>query len=66
MRRLKNSNKQEDEEQFASHITFLCSELPYHQTYPKKELMITAELFAALINSNLIDNKIYTMFLNTL
>lgn len=66
MRKLKNSPKQEDQEQFASHITFLCSELSYHHTYPEKELMITAELFAALINANLIDNKIYAMFLNVL
>lgn len=28
--------------------------------------MITAQLFAALINANLIDNKIYNMFLSVL
>lgn len=42
MRKLKNSQKQEDQEQLASHITFLCSELSYHHSYPEKELLITA------------------------
>lgn len=28
--------------------------------------MITADLFAAIINANLIDSKIYNMFLNVL
>lgn len=64
MKKLKNSTKQEEQEQFASHITFLCSEISYHHTYPEKELMITADLFAAIINANLIDSKIYNMFLN--
>ena len=34
MKKLKNSTKQEDQEQLASHITFLCSELTYHDSYP--------------------------------
>ena len=42
MKKLKNSNKQEDQEQLASHITFLCSELTYHHAYPNKEISITA------------------------
>ena len=54
MKKLKYSNKPNDQEQLASHITFLCSELTYHHSYPEKELMLTAELFAGIINANLI------------
>lgn len=54
MKKLKNSKKQEDQDQLACHLTFLCSELTYHYSYPERELMITAELFAGIINANLI------------
>ena len=66
MKKLKDSEKAEDQEQFASHITFLCSELSYHNSYPDKELLITAELFSAIVNANLIEKKVYQMFLGVL
>ena len=66
MKKLKNSNKQEDHEQFASHITFLCSELSYLHKYVEKYINITVDLFSALINANLIEKKIFKMFLDFL
>ena len=66
MKKLKNSKNNDDQEQLASHLTFLCSQLTYHHSYPYKELMITAELFAGIVNANLIQKKIYQMFLHVL
>lgn len=53
-------------ENFANRISFLCTELTYHHSYPEKELMITAELFSALINENLVEKKIYQTFLHVI
>lgn len=53
-------------EHFANRITFLCIELTYHHSYPEKELMITADLFSALINENLVEKKIYQTFLHVI
>jgi len=35
MRKLKNSNKSEEKELFASMITFMYSELRFHISYPE-------------------------------
>ena len=66
MKNLKKSSNQEDQEQLASHITFLCSELTYHHSYPEKELIITANLFSGIINANLIEKKVYQMVLHVI
>ena len=66
IRRLKYSPKPEEKELFASMITFLYSELRFHFNYPDNELNITADLFAGIINHNLIDKKLVQVFLQVL
>jgi len=66
MLKLKNSSKQEEKELYASMITFLFTELRFHSNYPEKELMITANFFAAIINANLIERKLINVFLQVL
>ena len=66
MSRLKNSQKSEDKELFASMITFMYSELRFHASYPEAELMITANLFAGIINQNLIEKKLFQVLLQVL
>jgi hypothetical protein len=66
MRRLKNSPKTEEKELFASMITFMYSELRFHVSYPENELLITADLFAGIINHALIDKKLIQVLLQVL
>lgn len=66
IRKLKYSNRPEEKELFASMITFLYSELRFHFNYPDNELNITADLFAGIINHNLIDKKLVQVFLQVL
>ncbi len=47
-------------------ITFMFSELRFHLDYPEKELMITAELFAGVVNANLIERKLFNVLLQVL
>ena len=47
-------------------ITFMYSELRFHISYPESELAITAELFAGIINHNLIDKKLIQVLLQVL
>ena len=47
-------------------ITFMYSELRFHASYPEAELMITANLFAGIINQNLIEKKLFQVLLQVL
>lgn len=47
-------------------ITFMYSELRFHASYPETELMITANLFAGIINENLIEKKLFQVLLQVL
>jgi hypothetical protein len=66
MRKLKNSAKAEEKELFASMITFMYSELRFHISYPENELLITADLFAGIVNNSLIDKKLIQVLLQVL
>lgn len=47
-------------------ITYLFTELRFHSNYPEKELIITANFFAAIINAKFIERKLFTVFLQVL
>lgn len=47
-------------------ITFMYSELRFHISYPENELLITADLFAAIVNNALIDKKLVQVLLQVL
>lgn len=47
-------------------ITFMYSELRFHISYPESELMITADLFAGIVNHGLIDKKLVQVLLQVL
>ena len=63
MHKLKNSAKQEEKELYASMITYLFTELRFHSNYPEKELMITANFFAQIINAKFIEKKLFNVFI---
>ena len=66
MRKLKNSSKSDEKQLFASMITFMYSQLRFHISYPENELLITADLFAGIVNNNLIDKKLIQVLLQVL
>ncbi len=55
MMKYKNSSSKNENEIFACMIYNLFEEYRYLQQYPRKELLLTSQLYGAIINSRLVD-----------